>query len=242
MTTGPSIQGIQLTRTFGEGEALTVAVRDICLELYAGQVTLIMGPSGCGKSTLMAILSGLLHPHSGQALVCGHDLYQFSDKERRAFRLLHFGFIFQEFNLFPTLTVWEQLEMVLCWGQGLSRKQAMPRVAAILERLNMTRKAHQLPAQLSGGEKQRVAIGRALIKSPGFCFADEPTSALDWEKGKAVVGVLRDSAHEHGATVLIVSHDPRIPSYADQVIHLEDGRRKEAGGSFGQGPGTETKS
>jgi putative ABC transport system ATP-binding protein len=228
MATGPSIQGIQLTRTFGADDALTVALRDVSLEIHTGQMALVMGPSGCGKSTLLAILSGLLHPHQGRVLVDGQDLYEMSEKQRREFRLRHFGFIFQEFNLFPTLTVWEQLEMVLCWGQGMSRHQAKPRVAEVLELLNLTRKAGQLPHHLSGGEKQRVAIARALIKSPGFCFADEPTSALDWGKGKYIVEFLHGIAHRHGATVLVVSHDPRIPSYADQIIRLEDGQLKES--------------
>jgi putative ABC transport system ATP-binding protein len=226
MNTGSSLQGVQLTRTFGEADTLTVAVHDVSLELFPRQLTLIMGPSGCGKTTLLAILSGLLHPNQGRVLVQGEDLYQMSDSLRREFRLRNFGFIFQEFHLFPTLTVWEQLEMILLWGQGGSRQQAQARVSRVLEEMNLSHRARHLPSQLSGGEKQRVAIGRALIKEPKFCFADEPTSALDWQKGKHIVEYLRELAHRDGATVLVVSHDPRIPAFADRVIHLEDGQLK----------------
>jgi putative ABC transport system ATP-binding protein len=226
MNTASSLQGAQLTRTFGAEDTLTVAVREVSLELYPGQLSLIMGPSGCGKTTLLAMLSGLLHPNQGQVFVEGEDLYRMSDRERREFRLKKFGFIFQEFHLFPTLTVWEQLEMILLWGEGGSRRQVQTRVAQVLDELNLSHRARHLPGQLSGGEKQRVAIGRALIKEPRFCFADEPTSALDWQKGKHVIAYLRELAHRDGATVLVVSHDPRIPAFADRVIHLEDGQLK----------------
>ena len=226
MNNSSSLQGIELTRTFGAGETLTVALRDVSVELFPGELTLIMGPSGCGKTTLLAILSGLLHPDQGRVVVGGEDLYQMSAVQRREFRLRNFGFIFQEFHLFPTLTVWEQLEMILLWGQGMSRKEAHTRVARVLDEMNLSQKGRHLPSQLSGGEKQRVAIGRALIKEPCFCFADEPTSALDWGKGKHIVEYLREMAHRDGATVLVVSHDPRIPAFADRVIHLEDGQLK----------------
>jgi putative ABC transport system ATP-binding protein len=218
-----SLEGKHLTRSFGSGDTLTVALRDVSLHLRAGQFALVMGPSGCGKTTLLALLSGLLRPDRGQVLVLGEDLWQLSERQRRKFRLRHFGFIFQGYNLFPVLTAREQLEMVLRWGEGLSRREAGRRVAETLDLLGLARKADLLPPQLSGGEKQRVAIGRALIKRPEFCFADEPTSALDWAHGKHVIELLHHAAHDQGATVLVVAHDGRIAQYADQVFHLEDG-------------------
>src|SRR5205823_2600204 len=127
----------------------------------------------------------------------------------------------------PALTARQQLEMVLRWGEGASRKDARARTDQILELLGLARKAGLRPAQLSGGEKQRVAIGRALIKEPTFCFADEPTSALDWDHGAQVVQLLRTAAHERGATVLAVSHDARLVPYADRVFHIEDGHLTE---------------
>src|SRR5262249_8629019 len=138
------------------------------------------------------------------------------------FRLRHSGFVFQGYNLFPTLTVAEQLEMVLRWGEGLSRPDARQRVVQMLELLGLSRKGRLFPGQLSGGEKQRVAVGRALIKKPAFCFADEPTSALDWAHGRQVIELLHGAAR-NGATVLVVAHDTRISPYADRLFRLEDG-------------------
>ena len=150
-----------------------------------------------------------------------------TERQREQFRLENCGFIFQGYNLFPALTARQQLEMVLRWGEGASARKARERAAEMLEMLRLGRKADLRPAQLSGGEKQRVAIGRALIKNPRFCFADEPTSALDWENGQHVMELLRDAAQERGATIFIVSHDHRMLPYVDVCYHLEDGRLEE---------------
>jgi putative ABC transport system ATP-binding protein len=182
-----------------------------------------MGPSGSGKSTLLAILSGLLHPDKGQVLAMGEDMWKMSDTERERFRQRYCGFIFQGYNLFPALTARQQLEIVLRWGEGVSAREARRRSDDMLALLGLAKKASLRPAELSGGEKQRVAIGRALIKEPIFCFADEPTSALNWEHGEHVVELLRSAAHEQGATILMVSHDERVVPYADQIFHMEDG-------------------
>jgi len=220
----PALQAVHLTHSFGTGAARTDALRDVSLQVGAGEIVLIMGPSGSGKSTLLAVLSGLLRPDRGRVLIRGKDLWGLSEREREAFRLCHFGFVFQGYNLFPTLTVREQLEMVVRWGERGTREEAARRVAEMLDFLGLDRKGNLLPGQLSGGEKQRVAIGRALIKGPDFCFADEPTSALDWEHGKQVVQLLREAAWQRGAAVLVVAHDPRIAPYACHVYHLDDGR------------------
>jgi putative ABC transport system ATP-binding protein len=161
-------------------------------------------------------------------LALGQDVWQLSETARRGFRLRNCAFIFQGYNLFPALTARQQLEMVLRWGEGASRRDARRRSTEMLDRLGLARKAELLPAQLSGGEKQRVAIGRALIKRPTFCFADEPTSALDWEHGRRVVELLRDVAHAQRATVLVVAHDARLVPLSDQVFHLEDGCLNES--------------
>src|SRR6516164_8349067 len=187
----PTIRGSALTRTYGSGETKTCALCDVTLELYPGQVSLLMGPSGSGKSTLLAVLSGLLRPDSGRVVALGQDMWAMSERQREAFRLRHCGFIFQGYNLFPALTARQQIEMVLRWGQGASPAEARKRTDDMLELLGLARKANLRPAQLSGGEKQRVAIGRALVKAPHLCFADEPTSALDWEHGEQVVKLLR---------------------------------------------------
>jgi putative ABC transport system ATP-binding protein len=231
-----TLRGLHLTRSFGDGDMRTVALDDVTLDIPAGQMTLLMGPSGSGKSTLLAVLSGLLHPDSGQVLALGQDLWGMSESQREQFRLRHCGFIFQGYNLFTALTARQQMEMVLRWGEGLPRRDARRKADEMLSLLGLARRAHLRPIELSGGEKQRVAIGRALIKDPQFCFADEPTSALDWAHGEQVVELLRNAAHDRGATVLVVAHDPRIIRYADRVFYLEDGRLQESEDDV---PGTE---
>ncbi len=225
----PSLRGWRLIRSFGSGDTKMIALNDVSIELYPGQISLLMGPSGSGKSTLLATLSGLLRPDSGKVEALGTDLWSLSERKREAFRLKHFGFIFQGYNLFPALTARQQLEMVLRWGDGVNPREARRRADEMLEQLNMEKRAHLRPAQLSGGEKQRVAIGRALIKNPQYCFADEPTSALDWKHGEQVIELLRRAAHDHGATILVVAHDSRIIAHVDRVFHMEDGQMVEAG-------------
>ena len=219
----PSLEAVQLRRAFGSGQTLTPVLRGFSLELFAGELALVMGPSGSGKSTLLAVISGLLRPDAGQVLVQDTDLWALSDAERREFRLRQFGFIFQGFNLFPELTAREQLEMVLRWGEGVSRRQARLRSEEMLDLLGLAGKERMLPVQLSGGEKQRVAIGRALVKRPRFVFADEPTSALDWGHGQQVVDLLAEAALSQGATVFVVAHDARIVPFAQRVYHMKDG-------------------
>jgi len=212
-----------LTRAFGEGESRTVAVRDVSLAICAGRFSVIVGPSGSGKSTLLALLSGLLRPDEGRVMPLGVDLWRLSDAERRRFRLEHYGFVFQGYHLFPSLNARQQLEIVLRWGQDLPPRQARDEAIEMLELLGLGKKGRLLPGELSGGEKQRVAIGRALVKRPSFFFADEPTSSLDWERGRQVIELLRDAAHERGAAVFLVSHDTRILPYADCIFRMEDG-------------------
>ncbi len=186
-----------------------------------------MGPSGSGKSTLLAVLSGLLEPDSGQVMAEDEgrlrEVWHLTPKEREEYRRRHTGFVFQGYNLFPALTARQQLEIVLKWGSGASNSEARQRADEMLDKLGLAANKHKKPAQLSGGEKQRVAIGRALVKNPNFVFADEPTSALDWENGQKVIELLRDAAHERKASILVVSHDHRILPFVDVYYHLEDG-------------------
>src|SRR5438477_12172997 len=160
------LRGTHLTRSFGQGETKSVALDDVSLDIAAGQMTLLMGPSGSGKSTLLAVLSGLLRPDSGQVLALGQDIWSLTDSQREQFRLRHCGFIFQGYNLFAALTARPQIEMVLRWGEGVPRAQARRRTDEMLDLLGLTKKGELRPQQLSGGEKQRVAIGRALVKAP----------------------------------------------------------------------------
>lgn len=225
-----SIVGKGLTKSFGEGEMRTTAVNDVSIDIKQGEVALMMGPSGSGKTTLLAILSGLLKPDAGKVTALGQDLWTLNEREREHFRLKHCSFIFQGYNLFSSLTARQQLEIVAQWGDGASSREARKKADTILDTLGLLRKAHLRPGELSGGEKQRVAIGRALIKNPDFCFADEPTSALDWAHGEQVIDILRSAAHERGCTVLIVAHDARVIPYADKIFYLEDGKMIDDGG------------
>jgi putative ABC transport system ATP-binding protein len=218
-----TLEARDLHRSFGAGAATAIVLRGVSVELCSSELFLLMGPSGSGKSTLLAVLSGLLRPDRGEVVVLGQKLWQLSERDRREFRLRHCGFIFQGFNLFPSLTAREQLEMVLRWGEGVSGRDARKRVNDMLELLGLYRRGDLRADQLSGGEKQRLAIARALLKKPTFCFADEPTSSLDWTHGEQVIQTLRADAHERGATVFVVAHDVRLVPYADRVCYLEDG-------------------
>jgi len=228
----PTLIGRNLVRVFGDGDSQTTALNDVSMELFKGQFALLMGPSGSGKSTLLAVLSGLLHPSRGKVLAREDeryvDIWQLTDREREHFRLRHCGYIFQGYNLFPALTARQQLEIVLRWGSGVGAHEARRQSEEMLGVLGLGNKANLLPGHLSGGEKQRVAIGRALVKNPTLVFADEPTSALDWAHGEQVVELLRVAAHERGATILVVSHDARMVPLVDSVFHLEDGKLTEA--------------
>lgn len=224
----PCLQAIDLSRSFGDGTAKRFALRETSIDLYPGQLALLMGPSGSGKSTLLAVLSGLLPPDSGQVLAqdLGQtvDLWAMTDSQREQFRLRHTGFIFQGYNLFPALSASQQLQIVLKWGQGMGSSEARREADAMLDKLGLANQKHKKPAQLSGGEKQRVAIGRAMVKSPTFLFADEPTSALDWENGQIVLEMLRQAAQERKSSILVVSHDDRMKPFADIIYHLHDGK------------------
>lgn len=240
----PVLQGNGLTVSFGDSpDAQVTVLRDVTIRVDAGQMVLIMGPSGSGKSTLLAVLGGLLRPTRGEVLVQGEKLWGLSVEQRKHLRLKRFGFIFQGFNLFPALTALEQLEIVLRWGGGVGSAEATREAKAVLTLLGLGQKLNLRPAQLSGGEKQRVAIGRALVKRPAVCFADEPTSALDWAHGEQVIGQLRSASRARGTTALIVAHDSRLIPFMDRVLYLNDGQLTErplhTGGGGEQGPRAE---
>jgi len=212
-----------LSKSFVTGAVRTDVLRSLSIEVAAGELTLVSGPSGCGKSTLLAILSGLLRPDEGRAFALGQDLARLKPVELERFRLQHTGFVFQGFNLFPALNALEQVMLPLGY-LGLDNAAARRRASDALGEVGLGNRMQLKPAELSGGEKQRVAIARALAKEPQLLFADEPTSALDAANGQIVIDTLHRIARTHGATVLCVSHDPRLTVHADRVLAMEDGK------------------
>lgn len=219
-----SVKADGLYHHYDDCSAAKPILQNISLSVGQGTFCMLKGISGCGKSTLLAILAGLLKPSQGRLEVLGTDLWCLNDVQREAFRLRHFGFVFQSCHLFPALTARQQLELVLYWGEGEAGARVRSRVNEMLERLNLHDKADRRPAQLSGGERQRVAIGRALVKRPAICFADEPTSALDPVNAEEAMRLFQNAARDLGTTVILISHDERLERFADRTWLLKDGR------------------
>jgi putative ABC transport system ATP-binding protein len=211
-----------LTKTFGEGELAVHAVRDVDLDVGAGEVVLIMGPSGSGKTTLLLMLGAMLRPSDGSIVVDGIDLATAPERRLPALRARHLGFVFHDFNLLSALTAAENVELA-CNFAGTLGKQARARARDLLERVGLSNRLDFRPDQLSGGEKQRVAIARALANDPKLILADEPTANLDSSHGRDIARLLRRLAVEDRRSVIIVSHDDRLREVADRVLWLEDG-------------------
>jgi putative ABC transport system ATP-binding protein len=210
-----------LTRRYGDGESAVDALRGVSLEVPAGQFTAVMGPSGSGKSTLMHLLAGLDRPTSGTVHVGGEEISAMADRRLTKLRRRHIGFVFQSFNLLPTLTAEENITLPLAIARV---KPPAADVDALLERVGLSERRDHKPSELSGGQQQRVAIARALIAKPTVLFADEPTGNLDSAAGAAVLGLLRDAVAIDGQTTVMVTHDPRAAAAADRVLFLADGR------------------
>ena len=216
-----SARQVQMSYRSG-GEDVKV-LHGIDLDIRRGDVQLLMGPSGSGKTTLLSILGGILTPTGGSVCIMGRDITRMRSKDLSRFRLDSIGFIFQGFNLFPALTASENIEVALNL-KGIRGRTAKTMAGELLDRVGLAEKANSLPKQLSGGQKQRVAIARALAGSPPLVLADEPTAALDAHSGHAVMELLHGLAKEDGATVTIVTHDPRIVDVADRIAYIEDGQ------------------
>ncbi|MGT2505619.1 ABC transporter ATP-binding protein [Cupriavidus basilensis] len=222
MTTQPSLASRGIAKAFTVGKITQQVIKDSSLEIYPAALTLIVGPSGSGKSTMLSMMSGLLRPDTGQVFALDTELWTLDEAALDRFRLENCGFVFQGFNLFAALTAFENVLLPLQY-LGARGATAAARARRVLDEVGLGHRSHLRPAELSGGEKQRVAIARALVKNPRLIFADEPTSALDKTNGEIVIDLLKKIAAEHGATVLGVTHDPRLLSHADRVIELEDG-------------------
>lgn len=213
----------ELTKVFGDGPTAFRALDSVDLDVERGEVMLLMGPSGSGKTTLVSILGCILRPTSGSVKILGKEVTRLSEKQLPKVRLENIGFIFQSFNLFPTLTAGENVELALDL-KGQRGPAAKRRARGFLEQVGMGPKYDSFPADLSGGEKQRVAIARAVATEPQVILADEPTAALDSHSGRAVMVMLRELAHRQDRAVVVVTHDSRVLEFGDRVVHIEDGR------------------
>lgn len=211
-----------ISKGFGSGPQRAPILRGVGLVVPQGQTVFLVGPSGSGKTTLLSILGCLLTPDSGALEVLGRDVTRLSPDERTAFRRQHLSFIFQNFNLFPTLSALDNLCLALTM-QGVPYRAGRQRAMELLDQVCLRQRSHLRPAQLSTGECQRVAIARALAGDPAILLADEPTASLDAENGQVVLHLLTDLVRERGDTLVVVTHDERIFSFADRIVRLEDG-------------------
>jgi putative ABC transport system ATP-binding protein len=212
----------KLTKRFGQAESGVLALRGVDLEVYPGQMTLLVGPSGCGKTTLISIIAALLDPTDGEITVLGQDLRRLRGRRLVQFRRQHIGFVFQQYNLLPALTAAENAAVPLIIA-GRSRGEAIDRAEEALAALGLADRSHALPAQLSGGQQQRVAIARALIHEPRLLVCDEPTAALDAQAGRTVMELLRRVAVQPDRAVIVVTHDNRVFDFGDRIVRMNDG-------------------
>ena len=211
-----------LTKTYGSGELRVEALRGVDLTIELGEFLAIMGPSGSGKSTLLHLLGGVDAPSSGQVLLEGVDLASLSDDRRTIMRRQRIGFVFQTFNLLPTLSAQRNVSLPLELD-ATPTEEARQRAQACLELVGMHHRGSHLPGALSGGEQQRVAIARALVIKPALLLADEPTGNLDSGNGRQVTALLRKLVDEHQQTIVMVTHDRGVAAHVDRLVHLRDG-------------------
>jgi putative ABC transport system ATP-binding protein len=211
---------MDVTRRYGSGEAAVDALRGVTLDVPRGQFAAIMGPSGSGKSTLMHVLAGLDQPTTGTVHIAGENITKLNDAQLTKLRRAHIGFVFQAFNLLPTLTAEENILLPL---QLAGRKVDQAWYDAVVERVGLAERTKHRPSELSGGQQQRVAVARALVSEPTVLFADEPTGNLDSKSSHEVLELLRDAAVSFGQTTVMVTHDNDAAAAADRLIHIEDG-------------------
>ena len=223
VATNLAIDAADVTKAYGKGENRVVALASADLRVPYGELVMLVGPSGCGKTTLISILAGLLRRDGGTCSVLGVDPQALRNGPRTAWRGRNVGFVFQQFNLVPTVTAQENVAIPLLI-QGTPRAEAMGRAGDMLRKVGLGGRERSLPLQMSGGQQQRVAIARALAPNPRLLVCDEPTSALDGATGQSVMELIARVAHEDGHAVVVITHDERIFRFANRIIHMDDGR------------------
>ena len=223
---GPVLRARDLHKRYGGGESAVDALRGVGLELAAGEFVAVVGPSGCGKSTLLHLCGGMDRPSSGTVIVDGVDLAELDDEGLTALRRDRIGFVFQFFNLLPTLTLAENIALPLLLA-GVPRGDGLARAGEGAHRVGLAHRLAHHPARVSGGELQRAAVARALVHRPALVIADEPTGNLDTDNGRRVLSLLRELNRETGVAVLLATHDPALTAAADRVLRLRDGVEEE---------------
>ena len=213
----------EVTKSYVTGPTKVMALRGVDLDVQMGELLMLVGPSGCGKTTLISVVAGILDHDDGECLVFQQDLRAMGQTKKTRYRGQNVGFVFQAYNLLPTLTALENVSVPLLI-LGFHRTEAQSRAKDILRQVGLEDRLYSLPAQLSGGQQQRIAIARALVHSPRLVVCDEPTSALDAETGQRVIDVLRNTALSEERALIIVTHDNRIFNFADRIARMEDGR------------------
>ncbi|MFZ4574451.1 MAG: ABC transporter ATP-binding protein [Phycisphaerales bacterium] len=211
-----------VTKTYGKGDSAVRALRGVDLDVRSGELLMLVGPSGCGKTTLISVIAGVLDRDGGDCEVLGRDFSKMRSSERAAFRGRNIGFVFQQFNLIPTLSISENAAVPLMLN-GVGRRDAVARASALLDQVGLGTRVKDTPSKLSGGQQQRVAIARALVHKPKIIVCDEPTSALDHATGQRVMELLRSVAADNELSLIVVTHDQRIFEFADRIAEMDDG-------------------
>ena len=212
-----------VTKVYGTGDAEVKALRGVDLDVYTNELMMLVGPSGSGKTTLISVIAGILDHNEGDCIVFGQDFMHMSDRQRTKYRGKNIGFVFQAFNLLPTLNAAENVAVPLLIN-GVPRAKAIPQAKEMLDRVGLGQRWKSLPSQLSGGQQQRVAIARAIVHDPKIVVCDEPTSALDHETGHKIMEILREVAIHEGRSLVIVTHDARIFEFGDRIAKMDDGQ------------------
>jgi len=212
-----------IIKTFGSGEGAVKALNGVTLDVYKGDLLMLVGPSGCGKTTFVSIITSLLSFNSGICEVLGSDISAMSENEKVLFRGKSIGFVFQSFNLLPSLSALENVALPLTIA-GVKRDEALSRAKKLLDSVELSQKSDEKPTNLSGGQQQRVAIARALVHNPDLIICDEPTSSLDHKSGQIVMELLKKMTKYQGKTMIVVTHDNRIYEYGDRMAYMEDGK------------------
>lgn len=221
-TTANAVHCTTIRKSFGSGETRTEVLRGIDFTASQGKMTFLVGPSGCGKTTLISIIAGLLTADEGRVSLFGEDLSALSPRDQILFRRRNLGFVFQQYNLLPSLNAAENAAVPLL-AAGMNRKAAVAKAAEMLDQLGLGHRASAMPRVLSGGQQQRVALARALVHEPRLIICDEPTAALDHKSGQSVMNLLATSAVHPDRAVLVVTHDNRVFHFAHQIAHMDDG-------------------